>query len=86
MHVLEKALEKDLRVKFPSRDEAHNFRFRIYKARAIDRDDSKGVYNPDHPAYGTSQYDALNIQVMDENEFWYVYVTTRPQSLAIEEI
>ena len=84
--VLDRALEKDLRVKFDDRDIAMNFRFRIYKARSIDREDNKSVYPPDHPSYGLSPYDALNVRIVEEDEHWYVYLTTRDSNLIIEDL
>jgi len=58
------------------RQSAIFFQLRMNKARQIQRDISRRVYAPDHPAYDRSEFDAYQVQVRgpDPDGTYWIYV------------
>lgn len=59
--------------------QAISLRQRAYKLREIDRRQNRRLFEPDHPMFGNSVYDALVFaprQASDETWFLYIEVST----------
>lgn len=75
-----------VRIRTPTRGKAVHLRQRLYKTRAIDRENSMKVYDPQDLRYGTSPYDALVIVLECSPEIGSWLVINRGQELLIEDI
>lgn len=86
--VLDQAMisAKGIRVKFDSRETAWHFRTRLYYARARNRIDNAESYPSDHPLFGRSEYDSLQVRVRENGKGWEVLVEKLNSEMQIEEI
>ena len=84
--VLDRALKttRGLRIGFAAHGDAHHFRLRLHKARAIDRAENKLMYDEGHQLYGKSIYDSLVARIGQEQKKWWLYV--KPVNIADLEI
>ena len=73
--VMDRALEAEgtVRIGFPERSQALNFRFRLNKARQLDRDYNGERYANDHPMHHQSEYDALIFRIREDKGLYWVY-------------
>lgn len=55
--------ERGIRIRLESHGKAVSFRQRAYSLRSSDRRQAASMYDPGHPAYGTSVYDVLYIEI-----------------------
>jgi hypothetical protein len=85
---LDRALEAEHGVgtRMANDGDANQFRVRLHNARTLARSQSKEIYQPDHPQYGTSVYDKLVVSLRKVNGEWWVYVTTRKAPIEIVEL
>lgn len=78
-----------IRLKFTSSSRAQLFMFRIHQARALERANSKKIYEKDDPRWGKSAYGSLVCRrpIQDTNGDWWVYLEHGGGDvLAIEEL
>lgn len=75
--ILDRAMADDIgtRIKFSAYGDASHFRMRIHRARVIDRDENRRLYDDDHHMWGKSIYDILKVTVDKESDdIWWLYV------------
>lgn len=76
--VFDKALAdpEGLRVRFRTKGEAGRFQIRLCKARKLERDQSKRIYERSDVRWGKSRFDKLAVRspVEDSDGFWWVYI------------
>jgi hypothetical protein len=86
--VLDRALESDtgVRAMMDDKGAAIHYRMRLHYARKLDRERSTEAHPTDHPDYGKSVYDNLVVSVREENNTWWIYITTRKAPLVIEDL
>ena len=65
--ILDRALEseKGIRVNLGTPQRATSIRMQCYTARSRDRTRSTKIYEPDHPSYGQSVYDGIELFIED---------------------
>lgn len=87
--LMEKAhsYKEGIRVKFADEGAAMNFRMRIHKARALDREANAQIYDEDHKLHGRSRYDDLFCTIRQDKGQWYLYLERRnADTLEIEPL
>lgn len=67
---------KGLAMAFEFSGDARQFRLRMNAARKIDREDNARTYadNPEHPLFGRSQYDQLQLKIRQGENATYLIV------------
>ena len=72
--LLDRALETErgLRVQSESKAAAWRLVMRLNKFRVIERDALRRVLDPDHPLYGTCEYDQLSFRRIELDSRWFV--------------
>jgi hypothetical protein len=87
------ASERGVRVHFDSVAEAKAYRFRMNTARQLDRGRNRRIYatDPNHPAYGRSEYAAIIIVITydEERDIWLMELrkaTAAILDLQVEDI
>lgn len=64
---------------------ANHFRMRMNKARSLDREESRRIYEENAPQYNKSEYDRLSVTLREDTDGkWWVYVA--PHGQVIETI
>jgi hypothetical protein len=65
-----------LAIGFEFSGDARQFRLRMNAARALDREENALVYaaTPDHPLFGRSQYDELQLKLRQANGKTYIVI------------
>lgn len=71
-----------VRVRLGEWKDANYFRMRMNNARAIDRRDNEDSYEPGHPLYKASTWDALMVTIKKVDDEYYVYVEPHGVSLS----
>lgn len=68
---------------FPTENAAKLFQLRMHQCRSLLQSESRRAYPPDSPAYDTSEFDGLQVQVRgpDGNNEWWIYV--RPHGVEL---
>ena len=89
--VMDRALEAEgtVRVGFPEKSQAAHFRFRLNKARSLDRDYNGEKYANDHPMHHQSEYDALIFRLRTDRGMYWIYAERAGQNAevgVIEEV
>lgn len=83
-----RALEdpKGIRIPFEREGDAIQFRLRMHKARALDRDLAREAFDREHPMFGRSIYDELTVRVNWVDGVCYLYIDRiirgEPESLS----
>ncbi len=74
--MLDRALEtpNGIRVPLKSSQEAVHYRTRLHMARKLDRIENIGIYPPDDPMHGRSEYDKLITKIKHNGSNWWVYI------------
>jgi len=78
-----------IRVKFNSREEAYTFQIRMNYARTLQRRDSRRLYEPKDPRWGTSEFDHLVVRSPREDSegMWWIYIEHQGRNvLAVESL
>ena len=76
-----------IRVPFTSRELATTYRTRMHKARVIDRDENRRVYERGHPMHGQSAYDKYQISIRQgDDDTWFVYIEPRDKYVAKDDV
>jgi len=86
--VMDKALDlpDGVRIGFGSKEEAAYYRFRMNKARQLDREFSRERYEMANPKRGRSDYDVLMFRIRENSDMFWVYAEKKPQRGVIEPI
>jgi len=76
VELFDRALESKagIRVRMDSGEAATNFRMRMHQARKLHREQNKLTYQPDHPMFGTSPYDAYTLRIRAEDNTVWLYL------------
>lgn len=79
---------KGVRVCYPNWDVAHQARSRFQQARALDRQQNKRIYPPDHRLYGKSSFDVLICRIREDasGEHWVYIERHGREVLAVEPL
>lgn len=89
LSVMEQALEykQGVRVKCADEGQARNFRMRVHKARAIDREENTKIYAEGHRLYGRSIYDQLFLRISNEDGvIWLNFERRTLETMEIEPL
>jgi hypothetical protein len=83
--VMDRALKAEgtVRIGFQERPQARHFRFRLNKARQLDRDYNGKRYATDHPMHQQSEYDALVFRLREDREMYWVYADRSGKSTEV---
>lgn len=84
----ESALKKDkgIRVQFIHYGDAKYFTLRMGQARVLVREEAKRIYANDHPMWGRSEFDKLQVKMpaKDTEGRWWVYII--PHGSVVETV
>lgn len=71
----------------PEANKAEYLRARMHQARQLQRNLNKRAYPPDHPSWGTSEYDSYKttIKIDDDGDYW-LYVEYHGNWAAVANI
>lgn len=89
LKLMERAHEfkEGIRVKFADHNAANNFRMRIHKARALDRQANAELYPEGHRLHGRSVYDDLFATIQVHNDVLWLYLERRQiETMTIEPL
>ena len=86
--LLDQALAGDgIRVSAEDSGAAQHLFMRLHYARTLSRDESRKLYEPEHPEFGISAYDGLIVRRPREREGrWWVYIEPRKVTGQVEEL
>ncbi len=81
------AAKDGIRISAARIGEAYQLLSRLNYARSMARQESREIYKPDDPKFGTSPYDMLIVRTpREEDESWWIYIEPRRITGTIEEL
>lgn len=88
LEIFDRALasERGVRLRFPDKGAARQYRMRLNKARSLHREDNAETYDAEHPLHGRSEYDIFIIKVKQNGEGWEVLLEKNDVNMVIEDL